>query len=67
MKYPILAMALLLTSCKNIGLVTEPVVVDTFCSQVKVILVSKQDVLTDGTARQILANNRLVDKSCPKK
>lgn len=60
-------MAVLLTSCSSIGLVTEQTVVDTFCSQSKPILISKQDVLTDGTARQILAHNRLVDKNCPKK
>lgn len=67
MRLPVLMMALLLTGCATGFRGTEPVVVDTFCVKSKLILVSKNDKLTDGTARQILAHNLLVDQSCPKR
>ena len=67
MKYLLLILVPLLTSCATNSVGTEVQTVDTSCSWVKVILVSKQDAMTDGTARQILAHNRLVEKNCPKK
>jgi hypothetical protein len=68
MKSLSLMMVLLLTGCGTLGLgVTEPVVVDTSCNWAKPILISKRDVLTDGTARQILAHNELTAKNCPAK
>jgi hypothetical protein len=60
-------MALLLSGCGTSFLATENKVVDTFCIQTKLILISKKDDLTDGTARQILAHNELVQKNCPNK
>ena len=65
MKSLLLMMALLLTGCGTSFLATENKVVDTSCSWVKVILISKKDNLTDGTARQILAHNVLVQENCP--
>lgn len=56
---------LLIASCANTR-VTEPVVIDSSCNWAKVIFVSNQDVLTDGTARQVLSHNVLVQKNCPK-
>lgn len=68
MKYLHLMMVLLLSACGINGpVLTESKVVDTSCSWAKVILVSKKDSLTDGTARQVLAHNELVQKNCPAK
>lgn len=68
MKYLAWMMVPLLMSCGHVGRVqTEVQTVDTSCSWAKVILVSSKDVLTDGTARQLVAHNRLVEKNCPKK
>jgi len=65
---PLLSLCLtvpLLVSCATNGNVIEKInVVDTACSWVKPIYISKDDVLTDGTARQILANNRAYASSC---
>lgn len=44
-----------------------PVVIDTACKWVKPVFISKQDVLTDGTARQILAHNETYLINCPSK
>ena len=49
-----LCLALLLSSCATNGRVTEAV---SGCAWARPILVSKADVLTDQTARQILAHN----------
>lgn len=68
MKSLLLMMALLLSACGINGpVLTENKVVDTSCSWVKVILISKKDNLTDGTARQVLAHNVLVQENCPAK
>lgn len=67
MKSLLLMMVLLLAGCGTSFLATESKVVDTSCSWAKVILVSKKDSLTDGTARQVLAHNELVQKNCPAK
>lgn len=48
-------MALLLTGCVTPG--PETKIVDTACAWTKPIYVSKSDILTDGTARQIVAHN----------
>lgn len=58
-------MAPLLMSCANNGRAIEKInVIDTACSWVKPIYISKDDQLTDGTARQILSNNRAYMSSC---
>ena len=46
---------LLLTACGTIG--HEIKVVDTACEWTKPIYVSKADIITDETAKQILAHN----------
>jgi len=43
---------------------TKPVVIDTACKWVQPIYISKDDVLTDGTARQILAHNKAYVVAC---
>lgn len=40
-------------------------VIDTGCAWVRPILVSRQDVLTAETARQILALNESWERACP--
>ncbi len=68
MKYLAWMMVPLLVSCgTNTRVQTEPTVIDSSCSWAKVILIGKQDVLTDATARQLIAHNRLVEKNCPNK
>ncbi len=69
MKFLCLMMVMLLVSCASPLPViqTETKVIDTSCSWVKVISISLQDQFTDGTARQILAHNKLVVKNCPAK
>ena len=61
-------MVMLLMSCAATlpEIKTEVKVVDTSCNWVKVISISDADVITDGTARQLLAHNRQVVKNCPK-
>jgi hypothetical protein len=49
------------TSCDSIGRAIKP---DTACLAFKPIYVSKNDVLTDGTARAILAHNVTGAKKC---
>lgn len=59
--------ALLLTACATVGRATDPapvVVVDTACKWVAPIYISKADVLTDETARQILAHNETYMTVC---
>lgn len=57
----LLPLVLLPTSCGNIGRAIKP---DTACLAFKPIYVSKNDVLTDGTARAILAHNETGEKKC---
>jgi len=58
---------LLLTGCAMIGRETKPpVVIDTSCQWVTPIYISKKDVLTDGTSRQILAHNETWKGFCKK-
>lgn len=69
-------MMLLIVSCATSGpatspqLITEivekPVYIDTACKWVKPILVSRNDNVTDETARQILAHNRAFEANCGK-
>lgn len=54
-----LAFLILLTSCASTGPAT-----DGFCLEAEPIYVSKADVLTDVTARGILAHNRYGAKRC---
>lgn len=51
--------AALLTSCATSGLGT-----DTGCLWTSTIYISKADVLTDGTARQLLGHNRAREANC---
>lgn len=59
---------LLLMSCgtNGVGISKPPVVkvIDTACSWTNYIYISKDDVLTDGTARQILAYNETRQENC---
>ncbi|WQZ00335.1 o-spanin [Escherichia phage Shy] len=58
---------MLLTSCATNGRGIESpkvVTVDTACKWVQPIYVSKDDVITDGTARQILSHNETFVKNC---
>jgi hypothetical protein len=55
----LLASLTLLTACAGGGPAT-----DGFCAVSKPIMVSRSDVLTDGTARQILAHNDYGAKVC---
>lgn len=41
------------------------VMIDTSCDWVRPVLISKHDVLTDGTKRQILAHNEGWAAICP--
>lgn len=54
--------AALLTGCVTNGPVIE--LVDTACNWTGPILISKQDVLTDGTAKQILQHNENWEANC---
>jgi hypothetical protein len=66
----VIPLALLLLSCatngRGIDREPSPVVIDTACKWVNFIYISKSDVLTDGTARQILAHNETLAKNCDK-
>ncbi len=55
----LLLMAMQLNACAMTGRVT-----DSFCAIGRPIYVSKQDVLTDGTARQILDHNEVGKDLC---
>lgn len=50
--------ALLLTGCATSGAVTN------YCDISKPVYISKQDVLTDGTAKQILQHNETWQRIC---
>lgn len=53
-----LGMLVLLTGCAADGRATDP------CGAWRPILVSRADVLTDGTARQLLAHNETGRRLC---
>ncbi len=56
---------MLLTSCAMNGNETKPpIVIDMYCKWASPILISKNDVLSDGTARQILAHNETWKSFC---
>ena len=63
MKYLVLIAPLLLGACATV----QPTVVDTSCSWVNPIFVSKQDKLTDKTAREILSHDDKWQQICGKK
>jgi len=50
-------LAVLLTSCESITAATS-------CASFAIITVSRDDVLTDETARQLLAHNRAYEVLC---
>jgi len=52
----------LLTGCLATG--PETRVIDTACSWTRPIYISKADVLSDGTARQIVAHNETGKRRC---
>jgi len=54
----LLVSLILMSGCHATGPVTN------FCQMAEPILISRQDVLTDGTARQILAHNEIGRKAC---
>lgn len=54
--------AMLLTGCATSGVVTSA----GYCEVARPILISKQDGLTDGTARQILGHNETWAAICGK-
>lgn len=54
--------ALLLTACTTTG--PEIKIVDTSCDWTRPIYVSRSDILTDGTARQLLAHNETGAARC---
>ena len=55
---------LLLTSCSLTGRETKVKVVDTSCDWIRPIYISKHDMLTSATARQILVHNKQWKKIC---
>lgn len=54
-----LASLILLAGCATAGPAT-----DSFCAVAKPILISKADVLTEGTARQVLEHNEYGAAKC---
>lgn len=62
MKLPGVLLALLLTGCETTG--PEIKFIDTGCDWTRPIYVSKTDIVSDGTARQILAHNETGVKRC---
>lgn len=60
---PCLCLALLLTSCASSGVVTKPIP-SNGCEWVRPIYVGKADVLTDPTARAILAHDLAWQRVC---
>jgi hypothetical protein len=59
MKLSVCLMAMLLAGCATTGVVTN-----NYCDVTKPIYVSKSDVFTDGTARQILEHNETWKRIC---
>ena len=64
MKAVILMLCLPLTGCATIGQGTSEETAANGCEWTAYILVSKQDELTEGTARQILAHNQIRQTVC---
>jgi hypothetical protein len=70
MKLLLCLLVVLLNGCGTTGPAIEPQVitntriVDTGCNWLKPIYVSKADVLTEGTAQQILAHNQTGAQRC---
>jgi hypothetical protein len=62
MKYVIMLLSfllvLLLSSCSTSGAGTD------LCVIIEPILISQEDVLTEGTARQILLHNEFYERVC---
>lgn len=62
-----------LTGCQAASVAPDPEIVyktkmvDTACAWTRIITVAKEDVLTDETARQILAHDRAYKANCGKK
>lgn len=59
-KLTLIAFLILLTSCASGG----PAPTDSFCATEKPILISKSDVLTAATSREILAHNEYGARKC---
>lgn len=59
-KLMLIASLILLTNCASTG----PVLTDSFCATEKPILISKSDVLTKESAREILAHNEYGARKC---
>lgn len=59
-----LLLALLLAGCARKGGLVKPVVTDNGCSWAKPIYVSPDDVLTDGTSRQIKDHDETGKRIC---
>ena len=53
----LLSLTMLLSGCQSTNVISP-------CSWVKIITVSKADVLTDQTAREILGHNEKVEEIC---
>lgn len=64
---PLLTTAVLLPGCVTNGRAIDdvPAVVDSACEWVVPIYISSRDVLTPGTARQILNHNETLEQNCP--
>ena len=60
-------MMMLTVSCASTHEKADPVVVDTSCSWVQLIIISESDILTidPRTKRAILAHNQKVEANCP--
>lgn len=62
----LLTTAVLLPGCVTNGRAIDvPAVVDSACDWVQPIYISSSDVLTPGTARQILNHNETLEQNCP--
>lgn len=67
-----ISVLLVMAGCQTVPPAPDPVVtyktkvVDTGCNWTKIITVSKQDVLTDETAAEILAHDKAYTTNCKK-
>lgn len=64
-------MTLLVGCAKNTNAIDDyinnaPIVIDMGCAWVSKITVSKNDVLTGGTGRQIYNHNKALERNCKK-
>lgn len=66
LKSTAILMVPLLISCAENTAETEPAPkqINVECAFSQIIYVSKDDVLTEGTAKQIYYNNKMVEKIC---